>query len=484
MKEKLTNNWALKLISVCLAVFLWLIVINGTNPMEYKTVTVYNIEYRNENVVVDSNKTYTLEKNLESSGVAVTVPVRRQDYNKVRGSDFKVIVDLAKMGPFGSVDIVVEWLGSDEYEIRESDITWKTPNVTVILEDVMKAAHRIGIQTVGTPADEYIVGDDIQVTPRIVEIMAPQSVMEQIHSVGIEVNVDGMNSEVSGTAQLKLYDVAGKELNLDPASYEDYAFSISQSEISYTVPLLKTKEVGLRFDTPQGTVAEGYRYTGIQGANQTVHIAGLRGALADVEFIQIPSEVLNLDGATQNVEVQIDTSRYVPEGITVESENVVTVTLVVEPLIRQSRQLLPEDIRMESGQEGWNYTIRGSAEIVIEGLEEDLNALTDEMLDAWISLADMQEGVNTAELHVTLDNAFKLISAGNVTVTMEPVPVPETTQDITGESQGGGAGTGSAGSAETSSGSAASGAHGTTGVSQTSKPEEQSGGRAGGTDAS
>lgn len=139
---------------------------------------------------------------------------------------------------------------------------------------------------------------------------------------------------------------------------------------------------------------------------------------------------------------------------------------------------------MESGQEGWNYTIRGSAEIVIEGLEEDLNALTDEMLDAWISLADMQEGVNTAELHVTLDNAFKLISAGNVTVTMEPVPVPETTQDITGGSQGGGAGTGSAGSAETSSGSAASGAHGTTGVSQTSKPEEQSGGRAGGTDAS
>ena len=478
MKEKLTNNWGLKLISVCLAVMMWLAVINADNPIERRSVTVTNVKYLNEDVVIDSGKTYTVE-DLENRGISISVPVRKQDARKVRGDDFQIVVDLAKIGPYGTVEIGVEWLGSGdrEDEITESEITWRTTTVTVTLEDIIERTYPVQLKTAGEPAEEYIIGDDTSVSPRSVTIKAPQSVMERIRSVGIEVDVSGLSSEAAGEAQLVLYDVAGEIVNLNQEDFEAFEFSISQQRIGYTIPLLKTKEVRLSFGAPSGTVAEGYRYTGRQGGNQTVHIAGLRGVLADIEAIEIPSEALNLEGARENVELSLDVSRYVPEGVTVESDSIVNITLVVEPLIRQSRELLPEKIRLENGREGFDYTVRDSVEIVLEGLEEDLNALTDEMLDAWISLEEMEPGENRVPVQVTVGNAFTLIEAGEATVVMEETPAPSEAEgsspDTSGGAQNGTSGVSSDTTAEPDSTAAAgstaaggAGAGGTTAAGQ------------------
>ena len=99
---------------------------------------------------------------------------------------------------------------------------------------------------------------------------------------------------------------------------------------------------------------------------------------------------------------------------------------MVEPLIRQTRELLPEKIRLEDGEEGWNYTVRNSILVVLEGLEEDLNALTDDMLDAWLSLEGLEEGENRVEVHVTAGTAFTLVNVGQATVTMEKIPESQT----------------------------------------------------------
>ena len=143
--------------------------------------------------------------------------------------------------------------------------------------------------------------------------------------------------------------------------------------------------------------------------------------LADIDAIEIPADVLSIDGASENVVVEIDTSQYVPEGVTVEGNSVITVTLVVEPLVTQTRQILPEQIRIEDAEEGYSYTIRSSASVSIEGLEEDLNALTDDMLDARISVAGLEEGTSTVPVNVTVETGFTLIGAGEVTVTKERI---------------------------------------------------------------
>lgn len=476
MKEKLTNNWGLKLISVCLAVFMWLPVINVTHPVEKRTVIVRNIKYLNENVITDSGKTYSMEDGLESKGIAVTVPVLKDQANKVKGDDFQIVVDLAKIGPYGSVEVDVEWPESkaDGYQIDKDDITWKTTSVMITLEDIMTKSYPVHMKINGEPAESYIIGEDKKTFPRVVTIKAPQSVMEKIRSAGIEVDVSDMNSELTGTADLKLYDVSGEELKLDYDSFEDFEFAISDKTIEYTIPLLKTREVKLLFEGTSGTVADGYRYTEILGATQTVHVAGLRAVLADYDAIMIPKELLNLEGATGNVEVKIDTSKYVPDGVTIEGDPIVTVTLVVEPLIQQTRKLMPELIHMEDTREGRNYTIRGSVDVILEGLEEDLNALTDEQPEAWLSVKDMQQGSNTAEVHLTVDEeAFTLIHIGEATVTMEAIP--ETKPGI-GESTAESS-SAAANESGTAAGSTGSSAAGTTEEATTTAPESSGAGR-------
>ncbi len=433
MRKKLTNNWGLKLISVCLAVSMWLIVINESDPVESKTVTVRNVEYRNEDVVIDSGQTFTVEE-LEGRGISVTVQVRKLDSPKVSGNDFVIIVDLAKMGPYGAVEIDVEWRNPGTYTIDESDISWRTTTVQVTLEDIIERNYSVQLLTSGQPEETYIVGD-CTLSPRSVEIKAPASVMERIRSVGIEVDINGLNSEVAGTAPLKYYDVSGNELDLSSENLEDYEFSVSADQIEYTIPLLKTKEVRLSFGTPQGEVADGYRFIEIEGANQTVNIAGLRAVLADIDAIEIPSDLLSVEGASENVVVEIDTAQYVPEGVTVEGESVVTVTLVVEPLVTQIREVLPEQIAIDDAEEGYVYTIRSSASVSIEGLEEDLNALTDDMLDARISVAGLEEGTSTVPVDVTVGTGFTLVDAGEVTVTKERIPETQASEPSTSAPQ-------------------------------------------------
>lgn len=423
MKINLTNkNWLLKLISFFLAVFLWLMVININHPEVTKTVVVRNVVYKNEQTVIDSGNTYSVSA-LEK-GISVSVPVAKTDANKVKADDFQIVVDLASMGPYGAVQVDVQWLGSEEYKIDESEITWKTTTVNVTLEEVIERLYSIQMTTTGTPAEGYILGSDLTVDPKRVSIKAPKSVMEQIHSVGIVVDVEEASSEVSGEAELILYDVAGQKLNLDYDSFEEYEFAISTGTAAYTVPLLKTKEVGIRCGYPTGTVAEGYRYTGMRGTNQRVHIAGLKAVLAGVEAIEVPSEDLNLDGADHNVEITLRASDYVPAGVTVESDDEFTVTLVVEPLVRQTRPIAMDQIRIEGADEEYTYTLTGAEEIeaVIEGLEEDLSLLAEEELDAYISVEELRPGEHTVQVQVALDNGYTLVETGEVTVTVERKP--------------------------------------------------------------
>lgn len=425
MKINLKNtNWLLKLISVILAVFLWLVVININHPEVTKTVTVRNVVYENEQTVIDSGYTYSVD--ALDRGISVSVPVEKTDANKVKADDFQIVVDLASMGPYGAVQVNVQWLGSDEYKIDESEISWKTTTVNVTLEQVIERTYSVQTATTGEPADGYILGSDITVSPRNVTIKAPKSVLEQIHSVGIRADVEEASAEVTGEAALILYDVTGQELNLDYDSYEAYEFSISAESILYSIPLLKIKEVGIRCEAPSGTVAEGYRYTGIQGLNQTVHIAGLKAVLAEVGAIVIPSEVLDLEGADRDVEVTLKISDYVPEGVTVESEDEITITLLVEPLVQETWTVAVDQIAIEDAQEEYHYALSGATEIeiIIEGLQEDLGRLTEEMITAYVSVDGLTVGEHTVPVQIELDNGYTLVESGEVTVTV--------TRDTTG----------------------------------------------------
>jgi len=101
MEKKLINNLKLKILSVFIAFFVWLAVVNISNPDITGTQNV-PLEVLNESVLTSSGKTYELldDKNT----VTVSYKVRTLDSGSVSASDFRAYIDLADMyEPTGAV---------------------------------------------------------------------------------------------------------------------------------------------------------------------------------------------------------------------------------------------------------------------------------------------------------------------------------------------------------------------------------------------
>ena len=93
MKEKLSNNLFLKIISIFVAFIVWLVVIDISNPPVTLTKTV-TLQIEGEDIISTAGKTYTL--NVGNS-VNVTYNVRSKDRDKVSADDFKAYIDLGDL---------------------------------------------------------------------------------------------------------------------------------------------------------------------------------------------------------------------------------------------------------------------------------------------------------------------------------------------------------------------------------------------------
>ncbi len=91
MKEKLTHNLGLKILAVVLAVFMWLIMVNVSNPLETGTQEV-PVEIINKEILEKSGLTYEM---VGKNTVTVSYSVRVRDKNRISASDFYAYADLA-----------------------------------------------------------------------------------------------------------------------------------------------------------------------------------------------------------------------------------------------------------------------------------------------------------------------------------------------------------------------------------------------------
>ena len=104
MKEKLINNLGLKILSLFLAFFVWLVVMNVSNPLVGGSREV-PLEILNEQVLTEAGRTYEISG---KSTVTVTYDVHTRDAYRVSSSDFRAYVDLAELYDVtGSVQVKV-----------------------------------------------------------------------------------------------------------------------------------------------------------------------------------------------------------------------------------------------------------------------------------------------------------------------------------------------------------------------------------------
>ena len=219
MKEKLTNNLAIKLIALFCAFFVWLAVVNVANPIKVSTREV-PVTITNDQVLEQADLAYDV---VGKKTAVISFKIRTKDDYKVKASDFNAYADLSEMYDVtGAIPIRVEVVNNEE--LLESTPVVKSPEVIKITTEALQTkAFTLKAYPQGEAADGYEAGEV---------------------------------ADVSGTATPEYFDANGNVLS-------DLGDSVKTvgGDVSYTMQILKVKEVPLDFDV-SGEVADGYRYTG------------------------------------------------------------------------------------------------------------------------------------------------------------------------------------------------------------------------------
>lgn len=186
MERKLTNNLGLKLISIFLAFFIWLAVVNISNP-EIQGSKEVPLEILNERVLEASGKTYELLGDKDT--VTVAYKVRTLDAGSVTASDFRAYIDLAEMyEPTGAVPVKIEVKNN-----RVDSATPKPGVVRVDTEDIQRKRFPLTVYLDGETEGGYQEGR-ASISPSYIYVTGPISIVGQINKVGIVIGIEGANA--------------------------------------------------------------------------------------------------------------------------------------------------------------------------------------------------------------------------------------------------------------------------------------------------
>ena len=328
-KLNLTDNLFLKILSVLVAIVLWLAVVNVSDAEGTKSFPL-GVALLNTEVITENGKVFRVENN--SDVVRVTVRARQSVLRNLNQSDFTLTADMKKDLKYDSlVGISVQCKNKDI--IVEEHVSLDRKNVEVSIEDSATEQFPVHVGHTGEPAKGLVVGNLVP-EQTVIKITGPVSIVERIKYVEALVDVTGMPRNTSKNCTLKLYDAAGGMID---TTYLNYIGK--EDGIDVAVSLLNTKTVPMRFGY-SGTPAENYQVVSVSCKPETIDIAGTSDVLGKIIRLDISPEAVNVDGIDEELQLVVDVSQYLPEGMILENEDdgsvVVTVEVMyVEPVVEE-----------------------------------------------------------------------------------------------------------------------------------------------------
>lgn len=382
-----TNNLVLKISSLAVAFLVWIIVVNVSNPIVTRNISV-PLNVVNANIITDAGKTYSL---MGANSVTVSYEVRSRDQSRISASDFNASIDLGDMYDItGAVPIAVEVVNNKDLIIGA--VASKPSIVRVSIEDLQRKEFTLTTKITGTPSDGFSVGE-VKLDKTNVVVTGPVSVIGQISQIGVEIDVSGLDSNESGRAELKYFDANGNAFVIS-----DSRVSKSFDNVGYSLVMLNGRTLALNFDVG-GSAAQGYKFTGAESTTKSIQVRGQPEVLEGLDSITVPASALSVEGATGDVNLTVDIKNFLPANVTAVGDTKVNVTLKVEALDKKSLTLTVNDLNIVGAKPGVATNIvPEKITVVVSGLSANLESVTNADLKATLDVSEMNVGSNTGSL--------------------------------------------------------------------------------------
>lgn len=421
MKKSLMNKFTLKILSLAIAVLIWLIVRNVQDPVIVQTfydipVTLVNESYLSNNMkiplLIDGDDTVKVRIKAEES---VIKELKKEDI--VAQADMtQIYMDATpKMVP---VEVTCKGIADDNITVTPRNIQVDIENQTSVEKTI---AVNIGDTT---PDKDYEVGS-LQANPEKVTISGPESIINKIDKVVAKIDVTGMKeSNVELDSELKIYDKNQDELSEKQLSYLNLA-GVQDNKIKIQAQFWKVQKnvkIGSEYS---GSPQYGYEVDSVSVVPETLSLAGTDEALQKLAVegntLTIPASYIDVSGKDSDFDVKVDISELLPENMKLARDINSTVIATVKILPYNSRdyEVSPTQIKVENKPENMNYKFEPDKIVArIKAKEEDLDNLKTDDIQMKIDLKDAKAGENTLPVTVTLPEGYELVEDITVKVAL------------------------------------------------------------------
>ena len=350
--------------------------------------------------------------------VAITIAGREDDLQEISVDDFVAHVDLAGLD-VGSreVPIVVRSLNED---ISVRGVAPAT--VEVVLEPVVQRALPITVVIADSEPIGFVRGEPV-LTPETVTISGTANLIDLVDRVVAPVDLSGTTVDVDLPVTLQARTNTGaaiSNIRIEPPTV-DVLIPIEQELFRRAVAIAPEL-----IDFP----AAGFRVATITVEPLNVVVVGTLEGLESVgSAVTAPVSLLNRDS-----DLVLRTPVIAPEGLTLEVETTVTVTITIEPI----RALASFDVALATMgladgivANPESLTVR----VVVAGPAPTLAELTSDDIRASIDVAGLEPGVHRRTVRVGFIGGIEVVSVEpeTVLVTLSTAPEPEEPEG-TGES--------------------------------------------------
>ena len=375
MKKLFTENIGLKLGSVVIAIILWILVVYTYDPAATTNFKI-GVDIINGESIASSGKVYEV---IEGDTITIRVKANASLIKNLKATDFKATADVSKLSPTYHANIDVVCTKSDNVEIT---IIGNAKMLAVKLEDLVTKQFPVTIEKSGEPETGYYVGETIA-SPNLISVSGGKKSVEKISVVRVKADINGANDLFYADGIPKAYDANGNEITTGSLKFSD-------NPVKVAVSVYKTKNVSIIVKAV-GEPYKGYFVQDINYEPKSVTVAGPDSVLSKLNSIKLP---LNVEGEITDIEVSINLSDYIKEGLyLVDKDVLVNAKCNIVRLGTKEFELLPTDISLTNKSDKFNYELIDSEKIkvTITGLSEKLKNIEISDLAPYVDLSNAKE---------------------------------------------------------------------------------------------
>lgn len=422
MNKKIANNLSLKILSVAIAILIWLLVVNADNPIVTKSFVIGDVQLLNE-AYLDADGKMCMQDDKQES-IRVTIKTNRKTLDRITASDIKAVADLQQAVSLNTDPVMVPITVSCD-KVLPDNIEVTPQNLSIHIEDKDTQEFVVNVTTNNTKPDKgYEVGT-LTSNPEKLKITGPTSLINKIDKVNASVDVDGASEDVTEETDVKIIDKNGEEFTDTDMAY------LNISKVSVTARLWKVRpEVRIKAEY-EGTPADGYEVESISTTPNVISVAGSDEALSALEeqnnTITIPSSVTDVSGKDSDYEVKINISDYLSQGLKLTSDSSEDVFVRVNILPQGSSvcEVPTKNIKVENAPESMQVAFdTAKIEIRIKKTEEDLSDLKESDIKASIDLKDKTEGSFEVPVKIEIPEGYELVDEVTTGVEISPISTP------------------------------------------------------------